>query len=58
MISENTQELAKTHASLGDLTVDYAKEAIKVNTTGIPWHPGAIKFLKEQGATIPESAME
>lgn len=56
-ISENTQQLSKTHASLGILTADFAKSAIEGNFAGIPWHPGAIKFYEELGANIPASAI-
>jgi hypothetical protein len=55
-IADNTQLLAQTHASLGVLTADFAKQAIEGNIAGIPWHPGAIKFLQEKGAAIPASA--
>ncbi|MDO5648124.1 TAXI family TRAP transporter solute-binding subunit [Paracoccus sp. (in: a-proteobacteria)] len=46
-IYENTDFLIATHPAAKDMTIDFS-----VSATPIPFHPGALRYLEEQGATI------
>ena len=46
---ENVDELIAIHPAANDTTVDFS-----LNSTPIPFHPGAIRYYEETGATVPD----
>ena len=48
-IFENTDELIAVHPAAEDTTVEFS-----VNSTPIPFHPGALRYYEEAGAEVPD----
>lgn len=46
---EHTDELIAVHPAANDTTIDFS-----IGSTPIPFHPGAIRYYEEAGATVPE----
>ena len=46
---EHTDELIAVHPAANDTTVEFS-----LNSTPIPFHPGAIRYYEETGATVPD----
>ncbi len=46
---EHTDELIAVHPAANDTTVEFS-----LNSTPIPFHPGAIRYYEEIGATVPD----
>ena len=47
---EHVDELIAVHPAANDTTVDFA-----LSSTPIPFHPGAIRYYEETGATVPDN---
>ncbi|PQO22435.1 C4-dicarboxylate ABC transporter substrate-binding protein [Rhodobacteraceae bacterium WD3A24] len=50
VLFEHTDELIAIHPAANDTTVEFS-----VNSTPIPFHPGAIRYYEEAGATISDN---
>lgn len=48
MIIEKKPELVAAHKEADSISLDIQKKA---NSASVPWHPGALKYLKEKGVT-------
>lgn len=48
-IFEHTDELIAVHPAANDTTVEFS-----VESTPIPFHPGALRYYDEAGATVPD----
>lgn len=53
VIFEHHDELAEIHPGLKNVTFEQTKKFIKEGLFVAPFHPGAIKYLKEKGVKIP-----
>lgn len=54
-IYESVDELAKIHPLMQDFSLDMMQEYLDAGVIQIPFHPGAARYLEEQGIVIPDS---
>jgi hypothetical protein len=54
---EHHDELAEIHPALKAVTLEHTKKYIKEGLLIAPFHPGAVKYLKERGVLIPKKLL-